>query len=314
MNNILGNAKVAYNQSISIKYDNLRLLKEINNNISKNKNIIIKANEKDIIEKKGFKINFNIIDSIIKENKDEKIYKSKILSRKENQITEFDSLGIIDIFFDGNTYILIEMAIKGIISHNAMIFISQVEYMKYTNMAICSIIAGVLKNQNINENIIQVKYDFNLTKYCSNDLIKKAFVIGNTDLHKTLKRTSKIDTKYIGYNDCDIYIEDADSIASLEKIVNNNKNVLFKIYVSKSIKIADDDDFIYVNDVDEAIEKIKYDSCNYCCIIFSKNKENCIKFAETNKAKYIVLNNTMDFNRINNIDIKELYCKKYIKK
>ena len=102
--------------------------------------------------------------------------------------------------------------------------------MKNTNMAVCGIIAGVLKNQNINENIIQLKYDFDLTKYCSNDLIKKAFVIGNTDLHKTPKRISKIDTRYIGYNDCDVYIEDADNIANLEKMVNDNKNVLFKIF------------------------------------------------------------------------------------
>ena len=314
MNNILGNAKVAYNQSVNIKYDGLRLLKEINNNISKNKNIIIKANEKDIIEKNGFKINFDIISSIVNESKDEKLYKSRILNRKENQITEYDSLGIIDVFFDGNTYILIEMAIKAIISHNAIILISQLEYMKNTNMAVCGIIAGVLKNQNINENIIQLKYDFDLTKYCSNDLIKKAFVIGNTDLHKTLKRISKIDTRYIGYNDCDVYIEDADNIANLEKMVNDNKNVLFKIYVNKSIEMANKNDIIYVNNIDEVTEKIKYDSCNYCCIIFSKNKENCIKFAETNKAKYIVINNTMDFNRTNNVEIKEFYCKKYIKK
>ena len=186
--------------------------------------------------------------------------------------------------------------------------------MKNTNMAICSIITGVLKKQNINENIIQLKYDFDLTKYCSNDLIKKAFVIGNTDLHKTLKRISKMDTRYIGYNDCDIYIEDADNISNLEKIVNDNKNILFKIYMNKSIKMANKDDVIYVNNIDEATEKIKYDSCNYCCIIFSKNKENCIKFAETNKAKYIVINNTMDFSRTNNVEIKEFYCKKYIKK
>ena len=186
--------------------------------------------------------------------------------------------------------------------------------MKNTNMAICSIITGVLKKQNINENIIQLKYDFDLTKYCSNDLIKKAFVIGNTDLHKTLKRISKMDTRYIGYNDCDIYIEDADNISNLEKIVNDNKNVLFKIYADKSIEMTDKSNFIYVNNLDEAIEKIKYDSCNYCCIIFSKNKENCIKFAETNKAKYIVINNTMDFNMTNNVEIKEFYCKKYIKK
>ena len=314
MNNVLGNAKVAYTQSINMKFDSLKLLKGIASNLSGNKKTIIKANEKDIIENRGFKINFDIIDSIIKEIREEKVlYKNKILSKEKRQIIEHDSLGIIDVFFDGNTYIFIEMALKGILSHNAILLISQLEYMKNTNMAICSIIAGVLKKQNINENIIQLKYDFDLTKYCSNDLIKKAFVIGNTDLHKTLKRISKIDTRYIGYNDCDIYIEDENNITNLEKIVNDNKNILFKIYVNKSIEIQDFDDFIYVNNVDEAIEKIKYDSCNYCCIIFSRNKENCIKFAETNKAEYVIINNTMDFNMTNNVETKEFYCKKYIK-
>lgn len=316
MNNVIGNAKIAYNQSINKNYDSLKLLKEIYNNILNNKNVILKANERDIAENKGFKIDFDVIDSIMKEiEKEKSLYKNKLLTQKENQITEYDSLGIIDIFFNGNTYILIEMAMKGIISHNVIILISQVEYMKYTNITICNIITRVLKSQNINENMIQIKCDFDLIKYCENDfIIKKAFVIGNVDLHKTLKRISKIDTKYIGYNDCDIYVEDVDSITNLKEMVLNNENVLFKIYVNKSIDVDYNDDFICVNNVDEAIEKMEFDSCNYCSMIFSKNKENSIKFAEMSKAKYIIINNTMNFNKAVDVDIKEFYCKKYIKK
>ena len=71
MNNVLVKAKVAYTQSINMKFDSLKLLKGIASNLSGNKKTIIKANEKDIIENNGFKINFDIIDSIIKEIREE---------------------------------------------------------------------------------------------------------------------------------------------------------------------------------------------------------------------------------------------------
>lgn len=48
-------------------------------------------------------------------------------------------------------------------------------------------------------------------------------------------------------------------------------------------------------------------------MIFSKSRENCIKFAEMNKSTYILLNDTMNFDRAINVDINEFYCKKYIK-
>ena len=314
MNSVLGKAQIAYSQYSDDKYNSLTLVKEIYSNILKNKNVIIKANERDVYENNGFKVDFDVIKYIIKEiQKNEILYKNKLLNKAKNKLTEYDSLGVIEVFFDGNTYVLIEMALKNIISHNSMIFISQLDYMKCTNTAICNIIMKTLEIQKINKDIVQLVYDFNLIKYCTNNLVvKKAFVIGNTDLHNTLKRISELNTYYIGYNDCDIYIENVEKIDSLIKFINSNNNVLFKIYSNKSIENKLED-IIFVDDIDEVIEKIKCDSCNYCCMIFSDNKQNNIKFAELNKSKYIVINKTMDFNQILDIDINEFYCKKIIR-
>lgn len=313
MSNIMGNAKLALINYNKEKTNTSNIITEIINNIIENKSVILNANNMDVSEENGFKLDFNIIKDLLNKMRSEKsLYKTKLLSLDKNQAIECDNLGVLETFFDGNTYIFVEVALKSIISHNSMIFISQKDYMKYTNAVILEIVKKTLESKKIDKNIIQLIYDYDILKYCTNSyVIKKAFVIGNTDLHNTIKRISKLETEYIGYNDCDIYIEDIDSLNILKEFIDNNNNILFKTYIKESLDISLED-AIYVENVEKCMEEIGFDSCNYCNILFSKDKRTKIDFSELSKAKYIVINKLMDFNKNINIDINRFYCKKNI--
>lgn len=131
-------------------------------------------------------------------------------------------------------------------------------------------------------------------------------------MHNTIKRVSKLDTKYIPYNDCDIYIEDDEKIDELENFINKNDNILFKIYIKNTLNINNFEDAEYVEDFTEVLEKVRFDSCNYCFILFSKDKQTKVQISEKCKEKYIVINKLMNFNISIGIDINEFYCKKCI--
>ena len=314
MNSIIGCAQNAFNNLCELKINNLELIKEISDNVLANEKVILEENRKDIEIKKGFELDFKFIKLLLNNLLNNKtLYKKKFLDKAKKEIIEYDNLGVLETFFDGNTYIFLEMAIKTLISNNAMIFISQKNYMKYTNSIIYEIIIKTLRNRKINEDIIQLVYDIDIFKYCENNLIlKKAFVIGNTDLHNTIKRVSKINTKYIPYNDCDIYIENIENTNELENFINKNDNVLFKIYIKDSLNINIFDDAEYVKDSTEVIEKIRFDSCNYCLMLFSKDKQTKVQISEKCKEKYILINKLMNFDISIGIDINEFYCKKCI--
>lgn len=314
MSNIIGNSQLAFNDFCKSKIDNLKLINEISNNILESKEIIIKANKKDVFENNGFEIDFKVINEILKKNKDQKsLYKTKLINDSKNTITEYDNLGVLETFFDGNTYVFIELALKTIISNNTMIFIIQNEYMKYTNIVIHNILIETLKSQKLNKDIVQLVYEYDILKYCENNLIiKKAFVIGNTDLHNTIKRVSKLETYYLPYNDCDIYIENINDIDILKEYIEKNNNVLFKIYIKKDLNIKLES-AEYVENLNEALEKIRFDSCNYCMLLCSNKKKTKMDVSELCKSKYILINKFMNFNQnLINININEFYCKKNI--
>ena len=50
MSSILGNAQLAFNNITKSKIDTLNLINEISSNIISNKEVILKANKKDILE------------------------------------------------------------------------------------------------------------------------------------------------------------------------------------------------------------------------------------------------------------------------
>lgn len=312
MNKTIQNAKVAYLDN-NINYNAKDIIREISYNILLNKNIIIEQNQKDIENDKGFKLDFEIIDKILKKSENvDNLYKKKTLKNQHKNVVEYDSIGVLETFFDGNTYVFIEMALKSINSHNSMIFVSQVEYMNNTNGVICEIIREVLKKQKLNAKLIQLVYNFNILEYCnSNYVIKKAFVVGNTDLHTAIKRVSKINTEYYGYCDCDIYIDCINDVNKLRDYIKKNCNVLFKIYVNNKLNI-NLEDAICVKNIEEAIDKIEFDSCSYCLLIFSNDSKCKAEMAERCKTKNIFINKFMDLNSVLDIDMNEFYIKKYI--
>lgn len=314
MSSILGNAQLAFENINNNKITISNIISEISKNILINKDIILKANKKDILEKNGFEIDFNVIAEILKKIKNKKsLYKNKVINDFKNSITEYDNLGVLETFFDGNTYVFLEIALKTLISHNSMIFISQTKFMNYTNLVIYNIIIDILISQNLNQNIIQLVNEYNILKYCENNLIiKKAFVIGNTDLHNTLKRVSNLNTVYYPFSDCDIYIENLKNIDKIKEFIDKNSDILFKIYINKSLDI-EIEDAIVVQDLYDVIEKIRFDSCGYCMILCSDIKKSKVEISEICKSKYILINKFMNFDKdIVDIDINEFYYRKNI--
>ena len=135
MNSIIGCAQNAFNNLCELKINNLELIKEISDNVLANEKVILEENRKDIEIKKGFELDFKFIKLLLNNLLNNKtLYKKKFLDKAKKEIIEYDNLGVLETFFDGNTYIFLEMAIKTLISNNAMIFISQKNYMKHTKL------------------------------------------------------------------------------------------------------------------------------------------------------------------------------------
>ena len=141
---ILGNATMAY-MDIDDNIDVSQVIKDIFIKLMDAKDDIIKANKIDIKNNNGFKLDFDFIKDIDKKLMCiENPYK-----RVENDCDKFiinDSLGTICTIYNGNTYYLIELALKSILTRNSMIFVSNVDYMDFTNRLILILIKDVLEN------------------------------------------------------------------------------------------------------------------------------------------------------------------------
>ena len=86
MNKTIQNAKVAYLDN-NINYNAKDIIREISYNILLNKNIIIEQNQKDIENDKGFKLDFEIIDKILKKSENvDNLYKKKTLKNQHKNV------------------------------------------------------------------------------------------------------------------------------------------------------------------------------------------------------------------------------------
>lgn len=302
--------KVISNALIVNKYILSKNIKPIINQIKialeNNKESILQANKIDQKNNNGFIIDFNIINNIFSNLKNETIlYGDVTLSQKDDEKKiiygkEILDYGNVVVINDGNPYITIEIVIRNIMAGNTTI-ISNSGFMIGTNQLLIQIIQSVLEQFNISKYLVQIyvseNFDEVLSNFANIDLV---VCIGNHSLQNMILSKSKNRTIVSGYENFDLYIEDKSNIDFLNKILNIGLS--FQLYIKEDLNI-DYQNAIIVSDIDEAIAQINYNGSKYSSAIFTTSTENASKFVKEVKSSIVTINTSPTIERI--IDIKQ---------
>lgn len=299
---IINNAIIA-NNSNKTKYD-VELIKDLSKIIRDSKNLFTSAEDIDIKNNNGFHMDFDVVERIL--NRYEK-RKALINTERSVKKTEevlmsklYDRLGIVLVLFDGNPYILLEMILLGLLTHNTMIF-SYEGYMKGTNGFILTLVQSILEKENCDPNTIQL-FETNDNKEFFNNFktIDKTIVIGdNLYIDKYLKECST-EVQVSGYNNYDLYIDSLEHKDVIDKILKQDLNI--SVYINSELDF-DYDNAMIVNDIEEAISYINYNGSGYSSAIFTNNNENASQFMKEVKSKNVMVNASPTLEQA--LDIKE---------
>ena len=208
----------------------------------------------------------------------------------------------------GNTYCLLELVLKAILTHNSIIITSYSDYMKSTNELILILVRRILNAYNIDKNIIQILYTSRIEELLSNNIsINKVIAIGNRNFQNKIRKISKVEVISKGYNYFDLYIENEKNLDFIEKIIKENENI--DIYIKRGLKV-DFEDYIEVEDIDEAIAQINFSTSGYSSSIFTDNKQNASVFLKEIKTNNVSVNSSPLIQDIVDIDINLLLTRK----
>ncbi|CDA15760.1 gamma-glutamyl phosphate reductase [Clostridium sp. CAG:571] len=309
---ILGNATMAYT-NMNANIDGKKVAQNIFELLDENKESIEKANKIDVKNNNGFKINFDMFQKLNNEiNAIEDVYR-KVISMNQNKNNylegkQTDNLGTICLVYDGNTYCLLELVLKAILTHNSIIITSESDYMKATNELIVILIQRILEAYNIDKNLVQILYTSRIEELLSNSTsINKVFAIGNKSFQDRIRKVSKVEIVCKGYNYFDLYIEDLTNLSFIKKIVKEEENI--DIYVKSGLKVPFDD-YIEVEDIDEAIAQINFNTSGYSSSIFTDDNQNASVFLREVKADNVSVNSSPLIENIVDVDINLLLARK----
>ena len=313
INTIISNALKVNKDTLS---NNIKLIiTQIKKAIEINKEAIVQANNIDLKNKNGFIIDFDIVNNIFSNIEKETImYGDVTLSQKDDEKkiiygTQIMDCGNVFVITDGNPYVTIEMAIRNIMAGNTTI-LSNSGFMFGTNQLLIQIIQSVLEQSNISKYLVQIyvseNFDEVLSNFANIDLV---VCIGNHSLQNMILNKSKNKTIISGYENFDIYIEDASHIDFLNKIINTGLNI--QLYINRDTN-KDHPSAIIVSDIDEAIAQINYNGSKYSSAIFTTSAENASKFVKEVKSKIVTINTSPTIERIIDIKQKDLINEKTI--
>lgn len=309
---ILGNATMAYT-NMDINIDGKKVAQNIFELLDESKESIEKANKIDVKNGNGFKINFDIFQKLKSEiNNIEDVYRKVIsMNKNENNYLEgkqTDNLGTICLVYDGNTYCLLELVLKAILTHNSIIITSESDYMKATNELIVILVQRILEAYNIDKNLIQILYTSRIEELLSNSTsINKVIAIGNRNFQNKIRKSSKVEVISKGYNYFDLYIEDLTNLTFIKKIVKEEENI--DIYVKSGFEVPFEN-YIEVEDIDEAIGQINFNTSGYSSSIFTDNNQNASIFLREVKADNVSVNSSPLIENIVDVDINLLLTRK----
>lgn len=308
----LGNAIMAYT-NMNVNLDGKKIVQNIFELLEENKSNIEKANNIDITNGNGFKIDFEVINKIKNNVENLEDYYRKVIYMNKNKNNylegkQTDNLGTICLVYDGNTYCLLELILKAILTHNSIIATSESNYMKVTNEFILILIRRILEAYKIDKNLVQILYTNQIEELLSNNIsIRKVIAIGDRSFQEKIKNVSKIEVVSKGYNNFDIYIEDLKNISLIEKIIEKNNNI--DVYVKKGLEIPFEN-YIEVEDINEAIAQINFSTSGYSSSIFTNNNQNASDFLREIKTDNISVNSSPLIKDVVDIDINLFVIKK----
>lgn len=309
---ILGNATMAHT-NMDANIDGKKIVQNIFELLDENKESIEKANKIDVKNNNGFKLNFDMFQKLNNEiSATQDVYR-KVLSMNQNENNyiegkQTDNLGTICLVYDGNTYCLLELVLKAILTHNSIIITSESDYMKATNELIVILIQRILESYSIDKNLVQILYTSRIEELLSNSTsINKVFAIGNKSFQDRIRKASNVEVVCKGYNYFDMYIEDLTNISFIKKIIKENANI--DIYVRSDLSVPFED-YIEVEDFEEAIGQINFNTSGYSSSIFTDNNQNASIFLREIKADNVSVNSSPLIEGNIDIDINLLLARK----
>ena len=309
---ILGNATMAHT-NMDANIDGKKVVQNIFELLDENKESIEKANKIDVKNNNGFKLNFDMFQKLNNEiSATQDVYR-KVLSMNQNENNylegkQTDNLGTICLVYDGNTYCLLELVLKAILTHNSIIITSESDYMKATNELIVILIQRILESYSIDKNLVQILYTSRIEELLSNSTsINKVFAIGNKSFQDRIRKASNVEVVCKGYNYFDMYIEDLTNISFIKKIIKENANI--DIYVRSDLSVPFED-YIEVEDFEEAIGQINFNTSGYSSSIFTDNNQNASIFLREIKADNVSVNSSPLIEGNIDIDINLLLARK----
>ena len=309
---ILGNATMAYT-NMNVNIDGKKIAQNIFELLEESKDSIEKANKIDVKNNNGFKINFDMFQKLKNEvNNIEDVYRKVIyMNKNENNYLEgkqTDNLGTICLVYDGNTYCLLELVLKAILTHNSIIVTAESDYMKATNELIIILVQRILVAYKIDKNLVQILYTSRIEELLSNSTsINKVIAIGNRNFQNKIRKVSKVEVISKGYDYFDLYIEDLTNLTFIKKIVKEEENI--DIYVKSGLKVPFED-YIEVEDIDEAIAQINFNTSGYSSSIFTDNNQNASVFLREVKTDNVSVNSSPLIENIVDVDVNLLLLNK----
>ncbi|MDD6879221.1 MAG: hypothetical protein PUD59_03210 [bacterium] len=288
--NIITNAIIA-NRNNKYNYEKV-LVSNFSKAIRENIKLFESTNIRDLNNKNGFKLENNLIDKILKkyENKEPLIKSKAEIFLMNNQLLNsklYTKLGIVLVMFDGNTYTMLEMILLGLLTHNTMIFAYN-GYMSETNGLLINIVQTILEKENLKKEMFQHSVTLRSNEFFYNfKSINKTVIIGNNEFINKYLKECTTETIVSGYQNYDIYIDSLKNIEFIKK--NLMQNLYVNIYINNNLKIKAEN-AIFVEDIDEAITCINYNSSKYCSSIFTEDNESASKFIDNINSRYVMVN------------------------
>ena len=280
---------------IANRENNYTFEKELVSNFTKairdNMKLFEEANEIDLKNNNGFKLDNILIDKLLKKYEDVNPLirmNDEMILMKNNLLKSelYTKLGVILVVFDGNTYTMLEMILLGLLTHNAIIFTYN-GYMGGTNGLMINIIQTIFEKENMKKEMFQHSVTIRSQEFFDNyKSINKTIIIGNDDFTSKYLKECTTEAIVSNYNKYDIYIDSLKDIDFIKEILNQKLD--FNVYINDDLKI-DIEDAVFVSDIDEVISYINYGS-KYASAIFTEDNEKAAKFVEMINSKYVMIN------------------------
>ena len=186
---------------------------------------------------------------------------------------------IITVIYNGNPYITLKLLLKGILSNNNLVLISE-NIMNNLNKQIIDIMNKIVSNLNL-QLFIKWYPDGDISNVSKlEELTNKIVFLGDKRTYRKLKNQVEIPIIYNGYGSIVIYTDDEDFFEE-------------QIYEIKDYAISNNISVVIYNDeISEDLEYINKDGINHICIILSNDNDKVEMFKKMVKSNYILVNDT----------------------